>query len=121
MKKIIIFLALILPLSFALNAQQANKSLKRIKIIDQNENSHRQWQLYVFEMEDQQPVDFSLLKKNLAAIKGIIVEEPKQQNVASRISIDYEFGMSFRKNPELKKAFNDSGFDVINISEFEKK
>ncbi len=120
MKKIIIFLALILPLSFALNAQQANKSLKRIKIIDQAENPVRHWRLYSFEMENQQPANMELLMKNLKAVKGVTDVVPRNETISKRILITINFDMRLSKSVELKNAFTNSGFEITNMPDSEK-
>ena len=113
MKKIIILLALLMPLAFVANAQKNN--LRKIQVLDYSHNPVKHSHLYVFETLDKQPTDMSLLLANLKSTKGFIEVAAHDAGNIARVLIYVDESLMFKNNNELKNVFSKSGFDVVNI------
>ena len=115
MKKMIILIASMFLMGISVSTFAQKGAVRKLNIIDQSNNPVRNWHLYVFETNDQQPLDLVALRKNLTAVKGVLKVEPNNVSENKRVLIYLDEKTLISKSIELKNAFATSGFEITNI------
>ncbi len=113
MKKI---LTLIFTL-FSLGVLAQNQNLKKIEVVDQNHNTIRHTRLYSFMTDDRQPTNLSKVWNGLHSLSGVIKLTPTSLESGSsyRLAIEVDDKIILKNSKEIKKIFEDNGFQLVNI------